>query len=128
MRPIASPRKPRGVLAAAALTLLLGAAACDSHVDPPAALQLLTGADSAGSALVLAPATLDLRVGGSAQLVLTGPSTLLPASYSTSAPRVASVTSTGLVTGFAEGTAVITAASTTDPTRRASAVVRVVGP
>ena len=117
----------RRLLTLACATVAL--AACDSRLEPPLGVAVFTaGADSTGGALSLLPGSIELRVGGSAQLVTTGSSALLPVSYSTDAPGVASVSAGGVVTGVAPGLAIITATSTRDPSRRTTAVVRVIGP
>jgi hypothetical protein len=126
-KPVQRPdrvRHPLHLLLAA--ILLAGAAACESRTDP-LALQILQPGDSTAG-LTLLPGSVDVRVGGSAQLSVTGPSTLLPAAFTTSAPAVATVSGTGLVTAVTAGTAIITASSTQDPTRQASTTVRVLGP
>jgi hypothetical protein len=126
--PVPRPdRARRTVRLLVAALLFSGVAACESRTDPPLALQLVQPGDSTAG-LSLLPASVDMRVGGNAQLSLSAPSTLLPASFSTSAPAVATVSGTGLVTAVTVGTALITASSTRDPTRQASATVRVLGP
>ena len=113
-------------LVAATALLVLGAGACDSRLEPPTALTII-GADTSttGESLILSPNTLDVRVGGTAQLSVTGATTLLPATFSSDNPAVASVSASGQITGVARGTAIISATSTRDPSRRATAVVRV---
>ncbi|HYD53089.1 MAG TPA: Ig-like domain-containing protein [Gemmatimonadaceae bacterium] len=109
-------------VAAGALT------ACDARVESPLGIMATTPTGDASGQLSLLPGSVDLRVGGSAQLVTSGASALLPVTYSTDAPAVATVTAGGLVTGVAPGVAIITATSTRDPARRTTAVVRVLAP
>lgn len=114
------------LLVAASALLAMSAAACDSRLEPPTALTIIgTDTSAVGGSLVLSPNTLDVRVGGTAQLSVTGASALLPASFSSDNPGVASVSASGQITGVARGTAIISATSTRDPSRRATAVVRV---
>jgi hypothetical protein len=122
-RPDSTRRALRLLIAAT----LFGTAACESRTDPPLALQIVQPGDSTAG-LSLLPASVDMRVGGNAQLSLSGPSTLLPAAFSTNAANVATVSATGLVTAVTVGTATITASSTQDPTRQARATVRVLAP
>ena len=116
----------RCLLATACAAIAL--AACDSRLEPPLGVAIAaTGADSTGAGLSLLPGSIELRIGGSAQLVTNGSNALLPVTYNTDAPGVASVSASGLVTGIAPGVAIITATSTRDPSRRTTAVVRVIG-
>lgn len=113
--------RARGALALLIAIAPLGMAACESRLTPPLAVSLFEGGDGTGAFVVL-PASLELRVGGTAQLSASRPST-----FSTDAPTVATVTTSGLVTGVGAGTAVITATAT-DGSARASATVRVLTP
>jgi len=120
-------RRPARRLALVLAGLLaVASGACETRVNPPTALMLLQGGDST-SGLVVTPAAVDLRIGQSVQLSVSGPAELLPPVFSTNDANVASVGPTGIVTGVGVGTTIITIASSADPNRRTRAVVRVSG-
>jgi uncharacterized protein YjdB len=114
-------QRPLLTLTVMACLALVG---CDSRLLPTVAQSNSAGAQTSG--LMISPSSSELRVGGTAQLTVTGPSELLPANFSTASPGVAVVSTSGRVTALGLGTAVITATSTRDVTQRAVAVVHVV--
>lgn len=120
-----SPHDYRRLTLVLAGVLALATSACETRVDPPTALMMLNGGDSSG--LVVTPAAVELRIGQSAQLSVSGPAEFLPPVYSTNDANVATVSATGVVTGVGAGTTIITIASSADPARRTRAVVRVTG-
>jgi uncharacterized protein YjdB len=120
--PIARRARLLAVGAAAALVTL---AACETREDPTVAILTAPGASGG---LTLTPGSATLAVGGTAQLFVTAAAALRPVFFRSENPGIATVSSSGVVTAAAVGTAVITAISSVDTTRRATASVRVTGP
>ena len=110
-----------GVLAFGTLT-----AACGDKVE----LIQGTGGIVGISSITLTPPSATINAGSTIQLavsVVADASTAKTVTYTSSAPAVASVSATGLVTGLTAGTASIIATSTADASKAAASVITVVG-
>jgi hypothetical protein len=99
-------------------------AACDTSTSPQIAT-VTTGTTSGSSqALTIAPNTANIIVGGVTQLTTNAPATqanLLQ--WSSSQPTIAATSNTGLITGIAPGTAIISARFSNDTTNIAFATI-----
>jgi hypothetical protein len=100
-----------------------------SSADPnrqSAGVVTVTEAPGTEVTLQLVPAEATIAIGGTVQLVsvVTGTDNTA-VTYASSTPAVATVDASGLVTGVAQGTAVITATSQADPTKIRTATITV---
>jgi hypothetical protein len=115
----------RAALSAALAAGALGIAACDQARLPTiAGAGGVTGASSTG--IVLTPGRTQLSVGQSLTLVATADSSVGALNWSSSNPAVATVTSSGIVTGVTPGTVTITAAAQSNQSVNGSATIDVV--
>ena len=94
-------------------------------------ISITVNARPAVSAVSIAPASTTMNVGATQALTATvtaigGASTAV--NWTTSNPKIASVSASGVVTGVSAGTATITATSVFDGTRSATAAVTIVQP
>jgi acid phosphatase type 7 len=113
-----SARAASGIIAATAIALLLIAGCTDSPragVTPPESVTLAPGAASAVQTVTVSPASATRDPGQTVQLTATarnrkgGVVTGVTFTWSSSAPAIATVSSTGLVAAIAPGTATISA-------------------
>lgn len=103
-------------------------AACDTATNPRIAqLGPTTGADSVVR-LTISPATIQIAVGAQFQLTTNAaPAQVAQVQWATLQGNIAGVSPDGVVTGFAPGSATITARYSFDTTQVASATVNVTG-
>ena len=102
-----------------ALSTFTFAACEDKTEEPPVVLPV---------EVVVVPSTATVQVGQTTPLVaIVNNATNTNVTWSTSTASVATVSATGVVTGVAPGTAIITATSAQDGTKRGVSVVTVVG-
>lgn len=83
------------------------------------------GVGTSSSNVSISPTSPTIKVGQSVQFTATAPASLLPVEYATDRPDLISITSDGLVTGLAAGTANVAVRSTIDTTQAAAASVTI---
>jgi len=114
----------------------LAVAACDQRSNPTIAgiVGGSTASDSSGAntggatPLAISPSQLALTVGATFPLTTNAPAAFQnQIEWRTAQPNIATVNESGVVTGVAPGTAVVSARYTFDTTQAASAVVSVTG-
>lgn len=108
---------------AAGLAVVL-ATGCDTRQNP--LIASLEGTPGSGSSTFnIAPRTLTLEAGQTAQLTLNSTRAIGPYNWATNLPGIATVDQSGLVTGIGPGVATITVTSSVDRTVSAAATVTV---
>jgi hypothetical protein len=105
----------RLVIRAASLLLAVSLVGCDDTVDPY----------SPESTLVVNRVAVGVDPGDSFQLTATEGGSPASVTFESSNPAVATVSSTGLVTGVASGTAAVIVTSTTNPSERRTVSITV---
>lgn len=110
-------------LLALGLAALAMAGACDERQDPLTGT--IGGGGSGTSSFSVAPATLSLTPGQTAQLTLTTSRAIGPYTWTSNQDGVATVSNTGLVSAVGTGTATITVTAAGDPTVSARSTVSV---
>ncbi|HUF50117.1 MAG TPA: Ig-like domain-containing protein, partial [Longimicrobiales bacterium] len=116
-----------GVVTAAGpgTAVITATSAQDANVRGAAAVTVVAAPPSLVT-IDLVPDAASVQVGGTVQLLaLVDGTTNLAVTYTSSAATVAMVNTSGLVTGLAAGTAVITATSSADATKRDASVITV---
>jgi len=113
-----------------ALCLMVTFAACGGGGgDTPSTAPQPGGQPSGAISIAIAPSSATIAVGATQSLAAAVSGTTNTAvNWSTSASSVAAVSSSGVVTGIAPGTATITAAAVADPSRIATATITVTAP
>lgn len=126
---ISRPASARLRKSAISICLLVLAAATACEDDTPSTAPPQGGQSGTAISIAIAPGAATIAVGGTQSMAASvSGTTNTVINWSTSASSVAAISSSGVVTGVAPGTAIITAAAAADPSRIATATISVTAP